>query len=64
LLPLIDRKAAEIMLPYSLLKVEAVDVIFLTGAILGAVVLVFISNPLTSWVNRLVKKKDDQDQKR
>ncbi|HXE14808.1 MAG TPA: hypothetical protein VN633_21960 [Bryobacteraceae bacterium] len=38
----------------------AVDFIFLGGAIIGALVLVLISNPLTSWVSWLLGKDKEQ----
>jgi hypothetical protein len=46
--------------PALLLKLETADLLFLGGAIVGAVVLILISNPLTSWVNRLLGKDKEQ----
>jgi hypothetical protein len=43
-----------------LLKLEPADFLFLGGAIIGAFVLILISNPLTSWVSRLLEKDKDQ----
>jgi hypothetical protein len=42
-----------------LLRLETADIIFLSVALLCGLVIVLISNPLTSWVNRLLKKRDD-----
>jgi hypothetical protein len=39
-----------------LLSVDVADVIFLSIATLVALVVVLLSNPLTSWVNRMVGK--------
>jgi hypothetical protein len=39
-----------------LLKVDVADVIFLSVATIVALVIVLLSNPLTSWVNRMVGK--------
>ncbi len=33
---------------------QTADIIFLTAAILAGIVLVLLSNPLTSWVSRLM----------
>lgn len=38
------------------LKIDAADVVFLAVATVIALVLVLLSNPLTSWVNRMVNK--------
>jgi hypothetical protein len=38
------------------LKVDAADVVFLAVATVVALVVVLLSNPLTSWVNRLINK--------
>lgn len=43
-----------------LLKLDTADFLFLGGAIIGALALVFISNPLTSWVSRLLGKDKDE----
>lgn len=42
------------------LKMDAADFIFLGGASIGALVLILILNPLTSWVSWLLKKNKDQ----
>ena len=39
-----------------LFKVDAADVIFLSIATVVALVVVLLSNPLTSWVNRMAGK--------
>lgn len=39
-----------------LLTVDAADVVFLFLATLVALVLVLLSNPLTSWVERIIGK--------
>jgi hypothetical protein len=39
-----------------LFSVDVADVIFLSIATLVALVVVLLSNPLTSWVNRMVGK--------
>lgn len=43
-----------------LLHVEAADIVFLGVALFFGVVIVLISNPLTSWVNWLLKKDKDE----
>lgn len=43
-----------------LLKMDAVDFLFLAGALIGALVIILILNPLTSWVSWLLKKDKDQ----
>ena len=39
-----------------LLTVDVADVVFLFLATLVALVVVLLSNPLTSWVNRIIGK--------
>lgn len=39
-----------------LLRIDAADVVFLAIATIVALVLVLLSNPLTSWVNRMSGK--------
>jgi hypothetical protein len=46
---------------FGFLKLETVDIVFLVCAFVVALVLVLISNPLTSWVNRMVNKNKNQD---
>lgn len=44
-------------MPYAFfLKIESADVLFLGGAFLAALLLVLLSNPLTSWVTRMLNK--------
>jgi hypothetical protein len=38
------------------LKVDVADIVFLSIATLIALVVVLLSNPLTSWVNRMAGK--------
>jgi hypothetical protein len=49
------------MAPALLLRLEAVDLLFLVGAFIGALVLILISNPLTSWVSRILGKDKEND---
>jgi hypothetical protein len=39
-----------------LLTVDVADVVFLSLATLVALIVVLLSNPLTSWVNRMIGK--------
>jgi hypothetical protein len=39
-----------------LFSVDVADVVFLSLATLVALVVILLSNPLTSWVNRMVGK--------
>jgi hypothetical protein len=39
-----------------LFSVDVADVVFLSIATLVALVVVLLSNPLTSWVNRMIGK--------
>ncbi len=39
-----------------LLRIDVADVVFLAIATIVALVLVLLSNPLTSWVNRMAGK--------
>jgi hypothetical protein len=43
-----------------LLKIDAADIVFLSVATLVALVVVLLSNPLTSWVNRMAGKDKDK----
>jgi hypothetical protein len=44
----------------ALLRIDIADVVFLSVALIFGLVLVLLSNPLTSWVNRLIKKDKGQ----
>ena len=45
-------------MPYALfLKMETADVLFLGGAFALALLLVLLTNPLTSWVTRMLNRK-------
>jgi hypothetical protein len=45
-------------MPYALFfKMETADVLFLGCAFAAALLLVLLTNPLTSWVTRMLKKK-------
>jgi hypothetical protein len=35
---------------------ETVDIVFLTAAIVAGLIVVLLSNPLTSWVSRLMNR--------
>lgn len=48
----------------ALLTIESADIIFLAIATLIALVVVLLSNPLTSWVNRMVGKGNGNTDKR
>ena len=51
-------------MPYALLlDLDGIDVAFLAGAIIAAVVLMLVMNPLSSWVGKLLEYQKEKDRK-
>jgi hypothetical protein len=51
-------------MPYALfLKLDGIDIAFLSGALIIAVVLILATNPLSSWVGKLLDYQKEKDRK-
>jgi hypothetical protein len=51
-------------MPYALfLKLDGIDITFLGGAVIIAMILIFSMNPLSSWVGKLLDYQKEKDRK-